>query len=257
MVILDICNLTKYFGGLLAINDLCIAVNRGEILGLIGPNGAGKSTVLNMINGSIKPSKGKCIYNGENITGLPPYRISKKGIARVFQGNILFSKLSVITNVIIGMHLRSNMGFIGSFWGSGYSRNLEKKMQEKALGLLELVGLSGKAGELAVNLSHGNQRLLCMAVAMASDPELLLLDEPVTGMNVKEVSEMMSIIKMLREKRGITIILVEHNMKAVMNLCDRISVISYGSKIAEGTPDEITQNHQVIEAYLGAENDAA
>jgi branched-chain amino acid transport system ATP-binding protein len=256
MVLLNICNLTKYFGGLVAVNDLNLDIYRGEILGLIGPNGAGKSTVLNMISGSISPTKGKCIFKGENLTGLPPHRISKKGIARVFQGNVLFRNLTVMENVLIGTHTRNNMGFWGSLISSSYSHNLDKVMYEKTKEILARVGLANKADELAVNLSHGNQRLLCLSVALASDPELLLLDEPVTGMSAEEVSAMLSLIRMLRETRGITSIVVEHNMRAVMSLCDRIAVVSYGAKIAEGSPEEITKNPAVIEAYLGAEQDA-
>ena len=257
MALLSICNLTKQFGGLTAINDLSLDVSQGEILGLIGPNGAGKTTVLNMISGSILPSKGKCIFKGGNISGLPPHRISKKGISRVFQGNVLFHNLTVMTNVLIGSHMRNSLGFLGSFFNSSYSRNLGKAMRQKAMVTLELVGLSDKADELAINLSHGNQRLLCLAIALVSDPELLLLDEPVTGMNAEEVSAMVSIIRMLKEEKGITSIVVEHNMRAVMSLCDRIAVISYGAKIAEGSCEEITKNLAVIEAYLGVEQDVA
>jgi len=253
MVLLNICNLTKHFGGLTAVNDLNLKIYQGEIVGLIGPNGAGKSTVLNMISGTISQTKGMYTFKGKDITGLPPHRIAKKGIARVFQGNVLFRNLTVMTNVLVGIHLRNNIGFWGSFFGSSYSRNIEKIMYKKASETLMLVGLSDKAEELAINLSHGNQRLLCLAVALASDPELLLLDEPVTGMNAEEVSAMVSIIRMLTDKKGITSIVVEHNMRAVMSLCDRIAVISYGTKIAEGSPEEITKNPTVIEAYLGAE----
>jgi branched-chain amino acid transport system ATP-binding protein len=253
MVLLNICNLTKHFGGLTAVNDLNLEIFQGEIVGLIGPNGAGKSTVLNMISGAISVTKGMYTFKGKDITGLPPHRIAKKGIARVFQGNVLFRNLTVMTNVLVGIHLRNNIGFWGSFLGSSYSRNIEKIMYKKASETLMLVGLSDKTDELAINLSHGNQRLLCLAVALASDPELLLLDEPVTGMNVEEVSAMVSIIRMLTDKKGITSIVVEHNMRAVMSLCDRIAVISYGIKIAEGSPEEITKNPTVIEAYLGAE----
>jgi branched-chain amino acid transport system ATP-binding protein len=255
VVLLEICDLTKHFGGLAAINDLNMYVNQGEILGIIGPNGAGKSTVLNMISGSFKPTNGKCIFNGENITGLPPHKISQKGISRVFQGNVLFQNLAVIENVIISTHMRDNIGFFASLINNRYSRNKEKTIREKAVDILELVGLSDKINDLAVNLSHGNQRLLCLATALASDPTLLLLDEPLTGMNNEEVSAMMAVIIMLKEKMGVTSIVVEHNMKAVMSLCDRIVVISYGSKIAEGSPKEIASNPIVIDAYLGEEQD--
>jgi branched-chain amino acid transport system ATP-binding protein len=253
MVLLKIDNLTKHFGGLTAINDISLDVDQGDILGLIGPNGAGKSTLLNMISGSIPPTKGKIAFEGENVTGLPPHRLSKKGIARVFQGNVLFHNLTVMRNVLIGMHLRNNLGFISSLAGSSYSRKLEMVMYEKTMEILTWVGLANKADELAINLSHGNQRLLCLSVALASDPKLLLLDEPVTGMNAAEVSAMLSLIMMLRDKMGITSIVVEHNMQAVMSLCNRIVVISYGAKIAEGLPEEITNNTTVIEAYLGAD----
>ncbi len=256
MVLLNICNLTKHFGGLAAIDNLNLDVNQGEILGLIGPNGAGKTTVLNMIGGSMLPTKGSCIFKGENITRLPAHRISQRGISRVFQGNVLFRNLTVMRNVFIGSHMRTSAGFISSFLSSSKSHKLEKTMQEKTMEILELVGLADKADELAINLSHGNQRLLCLSVALASYPELLLLDEPVTGMNAEEVSAMLALIRRLRDKRGITSIIVEHNMKAVMSLCDRIAVVSYGAKIAEGTPAEITKNPTVIEAYLGAEQDA-
>jgi branched-chain amino acid transport system ATP-binding protein len=254
LVLLDVCNLTKTFGGLTAINDLNISVVKGEILGLIGPNGAGKTTALNMISGSISPTRGKCTFNNEDITGLPPHRISKKGISRVFQGNVLFYNLTVINNVLLGMHMRDAVGFWSSVINSAHSRNLDRKMHEKARDILELFGLADKADEIAINLSHGNQRLLCMSIALASDPDLLLLDEPVSGMNDQEVTAMLSLIRKLQKNNGITIILVEHNMRAVMNLCDRIVVISYGAKIAEGSPGEITNNPVVIEAYLGTED---
>ncbi|MEJ2740399.1 MAG: ABC transporter ATP-binding protein [Dehalococcoidia bacterium] len=254
MVLLDVCNLTKTFGGLTAINDLNISVVKGEILGLIGPNGAGKTTALNMISGSISPTRGKCTFKNEDITGLPPHRISKKGISRVFQGNVLFYNLTVMNNVLLGMHMRDNLGFWSSVINGAHSRNLDRKMYEKACDILELFGLADKTDEIAINLSHGNQRLLCMSIALASDPDLLLLDEPVSGMNDQEVTAMLSLIRKLQKNSGITIILVEHNMRAVMNLCDRIVVISYGAKIAEGSPGEITNNPVVIEAYLGTED---
>jgi branched-chain amino acid transport system ATP-binding protein len=253
MILLKIDGLTKHFGGLEALADLDLNVHKGEILGLIGPNGAGKSTVFNMISGSILPTRGTCKFKDEGITGLPPHRIAKKGIARVFQGNVLFRNFTVVTNVLVGLHLQTKMGFWGSFFNTSNSRSRQEALHERAMELLDFVGLSQKATELAANLPHGNQRLLCLAIALASEPELLLLDEPVTGMNAEETSRMVSIIKKLSDKRGITSIIVEHNMRAVMSLCDRIAVLSYGKKIAEGSPQEIAENPAVIEAYLGAE----
>ncbi len=255
MVLLDIQKLTRAFGGLLAINGLDMDVHQGEIVGLIGPNGAGKSTVLSMIAGALSPTRGKCFFKSEKITGLPPHSISKKGIARVFQGNILFHNLPVVENVILGSHMRSGRGYFSSLVNSTSSQKMEKIIYEKAMETLSLVGLHDKADDLAVNLSHGHQRFLCLAIALNSDPELILLDEPVTGMNAEEVAGMLSVIKMLKKERGISTIIVEHNMKAVMSLCDRITVISYGAKIAEGSADEISQNPAVIEAYLGVEQD--
>lgn len=255
-MILSIRNLSKRFGGLVAIKDLDMNIYQGEIVGLIGPNGAGKSTIFNVISGFLSPTKGNCVFKETDITRLSPHARAKKGMARVFQGNVLFKDLTVLTNVLIGMRMRTNTGFLGSIVGSEYSHQLDGKMHDKAIEILEIMDLTDKTNAIARSLSHGNQRLLCLAIALASDPELLLLDEPVTGMNALEVSKMMSIIKMLRDKKGITSVLVEHNMKAVMNLCDRIYVISYGSKIAEGVPSVITSNPLVIEAYLGAEENA-
>lgn len=255
MPLLEISNLSKHFAGLIAVADLNLNVRQGEILGLIGPNGAGKTTIFNMISGTILPTSGKATFKSEDITKLSPHQIAQRGIARVFQGNVLFQNFTVMTNVLIGLHLHTNMGFWGALFGTSYSRSREKVLRERAMEILGLVGLSQKADELVVNLSHGNQRLLAFAIALATKPELLLLDEPVTGMNAEEVSAMVSIIRALRDERGITVVVVEHNMRAVMGLCDRIVVLSYGRKIAEGSPKEIAENPAVIEAYLGAEED--
>jgi branched-chain amino acid transport system ATP-binding protein len=249
--------LTKKFGGLMAVVDLNLKVLKGEIMGLIGPNGAGKSTVFNMIGGTFLPTSGKVIFKNEDITKFPPYKRAQRGIARVFQGNILFQTSTAKANILKSSHLHTKVGLWGSFIGSPSSHQHGKEELEKAREILEFVGLSQKVDELAINLPHGNQRLLALAIALSTKPELLLLDEPVTGMNAEEVTAMLSMIKTLRDEKGITCIVVEHNMRAVMTLCDRITVLSYGRKIAEGQPKDIAQNPDVIQAYLGEELDAA
>jgi branched-chain amino acid transport system ATP-binding protein len=256
MALLEVRGLTKNFGGLAAVSELDFDVNEGEILGIIGPNGAGKSTVFNMICGSISPTSGTLIFQDKNITGLPPYKIAKRGITRLFQGNVLFPNSTVITNVLIGLHLHTNLGLFGFLFGSPGARRREKILHSKAMEILQLVGLADEADKIALSQPHGNQRHICLAIALAAEPKLLLLDEPVTGMNAEEVSDMLDLIRMLRKEKGITSIVVEHNMRAVMGVCDRIVTISYGKKIAEGSPKEIAENPAVIEAYLGAEQDA-
>jgi branched-chain amino acid transport system ATP-binding protein len=210
-----------------------------------------------MICGSILPTSGTLIFRDKNITGLPPHQIAKRGITRVFQGNVLFHNFTVVTNVLIGLHLHTHLGLFGFLFGSPSAHCREKALYSKAIEILQLVGLTGEADIIASSQSHGNQRHLCLAIALAAEPKLLLLDEPVTGMNAEEVSGMVALIKTLRKERGMTSIVVEHNMKAVMGLCDRIVTISYGKKIAEGSPKEIAVHPAVIEAYLGAEQDAS
>ena len=256
MALLEVRGLTKIFGGLTAVSDLDFDVAEGEILGIIGPNGAGKSTIFNMIGGSLKPTSGTLTFQGKNVTGLAPHKISQRGIARVFQGNVLFPSSTVITNVLMGMHLHTKLSFFGFLLGSPSARRREKALYSRSMEILELVGLADEADEIASSQPHGNQRHVCLAIALAAEPKLLLLDEPVTGMNAEEVSVMLDTVRMLRQEKGITLIVVEHNMKAVMGLCDRIVTINYGKKICEGSPEATCANPAVIEAYLGAEDDA-
>lgn len=256
MAFLEIRNLDKYFGGLAAVHELDMDVNQGEILGLIGPNGAGKSTVLNMIGGTLLPTKGEIIFQGENITSYPAYRRARRGIARVFQRNALFRSMTVLENLLAGSHLHSKHGFTEIFFKNASILKHEKALHDRAMDILQFVGLQKQANEMATSLPHGNQRALCVAVALATDPKFLLLDEPVTGMNAEETATMMGMIRMLRDERGITSIVVEHNIRAVIGLCDRLVVLDYGKKICEGSPKEVVENPAVIEAYLGAEQDA-
>lgn len=253
MSFLEIQGLTKFFGGLAAVLDLDMDVSQGQLCGLIGPNGAGKSTVLNMIGGTLRPSHGQIIFNGTEVTKLPSHLKAQQGIARVFQENLLFSSFTVLENVMVGYHLQSKIDLSGLFLKRRSTRLEEKALEQSALDTLEFVGLRQYANELAVNQPHGRQRLLALAIALASQPQLLLLDEPVTGMNEKEIETMLSMIRELKAQKGITCIIIEHNLKAVMGLCERIAVLHFGKKIAEGSPEEIVENPAVMEAYLGKE----
>jgi len=248
--LLVIRGLKKQFGGLVAINDLSFHIEKGEILGMIGPNGAGKTTTFNLITGVYAPTAGKVKFKEEDITSFRPSKIAEKGIVRTWQVANLFANMTVLQSVIIGCHVGGRIGFWQAIAGGASVRKKEKVVEEKAMRMLDLMGLTGFKDALSKHLPHGLQRRLGIAIALCADPELLLLDEPVSGMNPEEIQETMALIKKIN-KEGITILLVEHNMRAVMGTCDRIVVLYYGKQIAEGLPKEIAQNQEVIKAYLG------
>lgn len=256
MALLTIRKLTKVFGGLLAVDHVDLDVNQGEILGLIGPNGAGKTTMFNVISGFLRPSTGSILFKGENIVGLRPYQIAAKGLVRTFQLTTLFGDATVRQNVVTAFHMKANVSFWGSIFGGKGVSTREREIQKKAEELLEFLDLANLQNEIAKSLPHGHQRRLEVAIALATSPDLLLLDEPVTGMNPQETKEMMVTIGKIRDS-GITVLLVEHDMRAVMGMCERIVVLNYGQKIAEGTPKEIREDEAVIRAYLGERRHAA
>jgi len=250
MNILELAGLRKQFGELVAVDDIELSIEEGEIRGLIGPNGSGKTTLFNLITGFIRPTRGKVIWQGHDITAQSPHAIAKKGLARTFQLTTLFKDMTALQNVVIACHLHTETGLSQQFLRTARTRNKERAIEEKAMGLLETMGIADVKDEIAGELPHGHQRALGIAIALATEPKLLLLDEPVTGMNPIETRETMDRIRMLRD-RGITILLVEHDMRAVMTTCEKITVMNFGKKIAEGTPEEVSKHEEVIEAYLG------
>lgn len=250
MELLKVEGLSKYFGGLKAVKDVTFSVNKGEIFSIIGPNGAGKTTLFNMISGHYTPTSGKKIFDGEDITTLPDYEVANKGIARTFQNIRLFSNLTVLENIMIGFHIKLESSIFDCIARNKKNVKEENECYEKALDLLDTIGLKEKAFELANNLSYGEQRRLEIVRALASGPKLLLLDEPTAGMNITEAEELVDYIKELNNT-GLTIILIEHNMRVVMNISDNIIVLNHGIKIAEGTASAIQNNELVIEAYIG------
>ena len=251
MALLELRGVTKYFGGLAAVSDLDMEVSKGEIRGLIGPNGAGKTTTFNLITNVYPVTSGSIIFDGEDITGVNTHKIAGKGLVRSFQSTILFMEFTVMENLMTALHLRAEMNQFNRFLGGAGKR--ENQNEKEARRLVEFFGLSQLKDELAANLPHGFQRALGVAMATATRPKMLMLDEPVTGMNPTETDQMMGLIKKIREEWGMTVLLVEHDMRAVMGLCDELTVISFGKKLAEGKPEEIKNNKEVIEAYLGKE----
>jgi branched-chain amino acid transport system ATP-binding protein len=239
------------FGGLTAVSDFDMTVNEGEIVGLIGPNGAGKTTIFNMISGVYRPTEGQILFAHEDITNCKPHQTVAKGIARTFQQTALFQNFSVLDNVLVGLFLRGRQGFIQSVIGTGSVRRKAVELQDMAMEILTFAGLQNDSQKLASALPHGRKRTLGVVIALASYPKILLLDEPMTGMNARETEDMMVLIRHVRDDRGITSVIVEHNMKAVMGLCEKVVVLDYGATLAVGPPREVAENPDVIKAYLG------
>ena len=253
MALLEVKNMTHYFGGLRAVHDFNLAIDPGQIRGLIGPNGAGKTTIFNLITGVYKPTEGEITLDGQNLVGLRPNEVADRGLGRTFQNLRLWRHMNVLDHVKLARYSKISYGLLGAFLGTPKRNREEDEIEAMAMELLELVGISHLADQIVTNLPYGAQRRVELARALATEPKILFLDEPTAGMNPEELLEMLMIVRRVHKQIGLAIFLIEHRMKVVMDLCEMIQTLVFGEVIAEGTPDEIRNNPRVIEAYLGKE----